>query len=271
MPAKYVSPTFRYLHVSRRTAYDWARPMMGEMVAHEKMARSRRAGGNKPRPLKHSMSQISCLSDHEEAPTPMPGSNRHREANEMAAQEVSNRTYKPAGLPPAPPPVWPKFGAPPPDRPTAQPTASRRSAAGGANPSQNPGELANGSDQLARSSHAARPRPPRLEPMSLAPAPSAASLKYGFRPSSSASSLRAVSSTSSLSSALYRPLSSVGERSKDRPWGALRPSTSSSSMRSLVEPPFATFTPVTAQNQMLPKAATTPPPPVWWGLAAGPG
>ena len=115
VPAKYVSPSYRFMDLAQQTAYDWKRPMMGEMVSPHK-----RHG--KPRPGPHHewsrpRSTIDCLS-----PSRLPTDETPKRQRPHSSVNLGLRPApQPAGLPRAPPAKWPKWGAPPPERSESSP------------------------------------------------------------------------------------------------------------------------------------------------------
>jgi len=125
LPAKFVSPSFRFAEKSTKTEYDWRKPMMGEMVSPHK-----RHGKPPPQPPSPEMSRprssIECLSNHLRleqrdnaavAGRETPGLTRPALSVSASTPSLRPRTAQPssAGLPRAPPPSWPKWGAPPPE------------------------------------------------------------------------------------------------------------------------------------------------------------
>lgn len=122
IPAHFLSTTYRpatYNARARDTEYNWSHGHHLHMRRHPLSAAFR------PR------SSISCLAteavQREYFPLPL--------QSFEAKSEIPTPDYSSAGLPRKPPPVWPKFGAPPPERrehsrPSSRPTTPSRIAEG---------------------------------------------------------------------------------------------------------------------------------------------
>lgn len=230
-PAAKVSNTLHFQDKRHRTTYDWGTPT-SKMSLDDilPMTPSTSDHPEQQRSLSRSLSQISCLSDQPQLFSPRPMA--ESESLATRRRNGSRTGPRPAGLPPAKPPVWPAWNSQPPSLKLEHNSTD---------------------DELMR------PITPVLHTST-----SAAFITPDKESSDgSRQTLRSVSSTSSLSSSAYRPLSSLRSPRTPQSGGMnrrSRPATVASP-----PPPYATLTTLWAANSAMnseqrPASVASPPP-----------